>query len=77
MSLWRVQIHFIFPDNIRILCLYCNVMYAKFTRKKAKTIDISDKFPMGVSLERSAFDQYLLSLSLKQGTGYQEILHTY
>jgi hypothetical protein len=52
-------------------------MYAKFTRKKAKTIDISDKFPMGVSLERSAFDQYLLSLSLKQGTGYQETLHTY
>ena len=25
----RVHLHFIYPDSVRILCLYCTVLYAK------------------------------------------------
>jgi len=63
----RVQLHFIYPDSVRILCLYCTVLYAinminlDTNGKKHQTYWI---MCYGESTARLRFEQFLAIFAL-------------
>ena len=65
----RVLMYFIFADNVRILCLYCNVapaysqIFFNFHKNRQNHSSFCLTFPLWVYV-RSLSDQYLLRLAL-------------